>query len=57
VVSSEFRQHDYNREVMGMKKRVENAVEMGGKPQPISDNPYLQGEKLPIAAKKGFGAV
>lgn len=49
--------HDYNREVMGMKKRVENSVEMGGKPQPISDNPYLQGEKLPIAAKKGFGAV
>nr|CAG4642793.1 EOG090X0DEG [Evadne anonyx] len=55
-VMSDF-QHDYNREVMGMKKRVENAVPMGVKPQSISDNPYLQGEKLPIAAKKGFGAV
>merc|ERR1712136_291961 len=48
---------DNNREPMGMKKRVENAVKTEGKPQPISDNPYLQGEKLPIAAKKGFGAV
>lgn len=49
--------HDYNGEAMSMKKRVQDAVKMGGTPQPISDNPYLQGEKLPIAAKKGFGAV
>lgn len=51
-VSKKFfpNKNEYNQELMSMKNRV-------AKPQPIVENPYLQGEKLPIAAKKGNRAL
>jgi len=49
--------NDYDRDMMHMKKRLQNAIEVENKAQSINENPYLQGEKLPIAAKKGNRAL
>ncbi|KAI9550304.1 hypothetical protein GHT06_018312 [Daphnia sinensis] len=54
LVSKKFFADKYYDELTGLKKRAQEAVDMAGADShSTSENPYLQGDKLPIAAKKG----
>nr|CAG4638730.1 EOG090X0DEG [Cyclestheria hislopi] len=45
--------HQHDEELNQLKIKAQAAAKAAGKPQLIEENPFLQGDKLPIAAKKG----
>jgi len=55
LVSKKFFSDKYFDELAQLKERAQKAV--AETPVQIKENPFLQGDKLPIAAKKGFNVA
>jgi len=55
LVSKKFFSDKYFEELARLKERAQKAA--AETPNQIKENPFLQGDKLPIAAKKGFNVA